>query len=162
MSSQGAKSNSTGNLLESTVKSVFLAKGFALVNYRDYERGDLFHGGELLVENVPFTSVYDHRGSTEFLLKSAAKNVTIRIECKWQQVAGSVDEKLPYLYLNCIEAMPEDRVLILIDGPGWKPGSIQWLRNAAKDKKYTTDANRHKLVEVLTLSEFLVWANNSL
>jgi hypothetical protein len=29
------------------------------------------------------------------------------IECKWQQVSGSVDEKLPYLYLNCIEAMPE-------------------------------------------------------
>ncbi len=70
--------------------------------------------------NVPFTTIYQHGGNTEFRLISERYNMDIRIECKWQQVAGSVDEKLPYLYLNCIEAMPEKHIIIIIDGDGWK------------------------------------------
>lgn len=68
----------------------------------------------------------------------------IRIECKWQQAAGSVDEKLPYLYLNTIEAMPENSIMILIDGAGWKAGAIQWLKDAVKQKKYTTEETKKK------------------
>jgi len=58
----------------------------------------------------------------------------IRIECKWQQVKGSVDEKLPYLYLNTIEAMPENTIMILIDGAGWKTGAVKWLKDAVQQK----------------------------
>jgi hypothetical protein len=49
---------------------------------------------------------------------SKAHGVHVRIECKWQQSAGSVDEKLPYLYLNAIESMPEDHVIIVYGGGG--------------------------------------------
>jgi len=52
--------------------------------------------------------------NTEFLLKSKEYNFNVRIECKWQQVSGSVDGKLPYLYLNSIEAMPESNIIIII------------------------------------------------
>ena len=83
----------------------------------------------------------------------------IRIECKWQQVSGSVDEKLPYLYLNTIEAMPEKEITIIIDGDGWKKGAIEWLKQAVTKKKYTTKNNKKKKIQVMSLVEFITWAN---
>ena len=39
-----------------------------------------------------------------------------------------MDEKFPYLYLNCIQAMPEREIILLIDGNGYKPGALAWLK----------------------------------
>lgn len=158
---KGTKSNITGNQLEMAVRTVLTGKGFQLVNYRVWEKTPEKYGKELLLENAPFTTVYNHKGNTEFLLLSEKYNLKIRIECKWQQVSGSVDEKLPYLYLNVIEAMPEETVMILIDGPGWKPGSIKWLKDAVKEKKHTNESNRHKQILVYNLVEFFTWANQA-
>ncbi|MCH8874264.1 4-diphosphocytidyl-2C-methyl-D-erythritol kinase [candidate division KSB1 bacterium] len=155
---QGAKGNKTGNLLEGTVRNILIEKGFEIVKHKDWLKNNLFLGKELLIENVPYTTIYNHNGKTEFLLKSEAYNFEARIECKWQQVAGSVDEKLPYLYLNCIEAMPEKNIIILIDGEGWKAGSIQWLKDAAKNAPYSTAKSKN--IQVFSLTEFMTWANN--
>lgn len=92
---------------------------------------------------------------TEFLAVSASRGLAIRIECKWQQSQGSVDEKFPYLYLNCIQAMPEREIILLIDGNGYKPGALAWLKQAVASQ----DA---KLIHVFNLVEFLVWANRRL
>ncbi|WP_417022461.1 PD-(D/E)XK nuclease superfamily protein, partial [Bilophila wadsworthia] len=100
-------------------------------------------------------SIYGHRGVTEFLAVSASRGLAIRIECKWQQSQGSVDEKFPYLYLNCIQAMPEREIILLIDGNGYKPGALAWLKQAVASQ----DA---KLIHVFNLVEFLVWANRRL
>ncbi|MBL7778367.1 MAG: hypothetical protein JNK66_08760 [Chitinophagales bacterium] len=158
---KGTTSNVTGNQLEVAVKTVLTRKGFQLVNYRVWHKNKEKYGEELLLENVPFTTVYDHKGNTEFLLISKKYDLRIRIECKWQQVSGSVDEKLPYLYLNCIEAMPENSVLILIDGAGWKAGAIKWLKDAVKQKKYTTEKTGDKEILVFNLTEFFTWANKT-
>ena len=158
---KGTISNTTGNQLEQAVKTVLTGKGFKLVNYRVWEKNPEKYGDELLLENAPFTTVYNHKGNTEFLLLSKKYKLKIRIECKWQQVSGSVDEKLPYLYLNTIEAMPEQAIMILIDGGGWKPGAIKWLKDAVKDKKYTTDKNNNKKILVYNLTEFFTWANKT-
>lgn len=156
---QGTKSNITGNQLEVAVKTVLTGKGFELINYRTWEKNKEKYGEELLLENVPFTTIYKHKGNTEFLLISKKYNLRIRIECKWQQVKGSVDEKLPYLYLNTIEAMPETSIMILIDGKGWKEGAITWLKDSVKQKKYTTEQNKSKEILVFNLTEFFTWAN---
>ena len=158
---KGTKSNMSGNQLEVAVKTVLTGKGFELVKYRVWEKNQEKYGKELLLENVPFTTVYDHHGNTEFLLISEKYEFKIRIECKWQQVSGSVDEKLPYLYLNTIEAMPENSIMILIDGSGWKAGAIKWLKDAVKQKKYTTEENKHKEILVFSLTEFFTWANKT-
>lgn len=63
-----------------------------------------------------------------------------------------MDEKFPYLYLNCIQAMPEREIILLIDGNGYKPGALAWLKQAVASQ----DA---KLIHVFNLVEFLVWAN---
>lgn len=136
-------------------------KGFELVKYRVWEKNQEKHGKELLLENVPFKTVYEHHGNTEFLLISEKYKLKTRIECKWQQVAGSVDEKLPYLYLNTIEAMPENSIMILIDGSGWKTGAIKWLKDAVKQKKYTTEENKNKDILVFSLTDFFTWANKT-
>lgn len=159
---QGALANASGNILEQTVTTVFHKKGFEIVKYREWEKKQDGYGKELILTNVPFTTIYKHKGNTEFLAKSERYGLDIRIECKWQQVAGSVDEKLPYLYLNTIEAMPEKHIVIIIDGEGFKEGAKQWLRDAVKDKKYTDTSNRDKKIEVFTLTEFITWANRIL
>lgn len=144
---KGTKGNITGNQLEVAVHTVLSGKGFEILNYREWERNPSKYGEELLLENVPFETIYKHKGNTEFLLISKRYNLKIRIECKWQQVAGSVDEKLPYLYLNSIEAMPEREIMILIDGAGWKEGAINWLKFAVQQKKYTTKKNEDKIIK---------------
>jgi hypothetical protein len=158
---QGTLANIGGNLLERTVKEVFLSKGFTLINYRVWQKTPEKYGKELLLTNVPFKTIYKHYGNTEFLASSEKHKFKIRIECKWQQSAGSVDEKLPYLYLNCIEAMPEDYIIIIIDGGGFKTGAITWLKEAAKSNKYN-DAGVMKSILVFSLAEFIAWANKNL
>jgi len=159
---QGTLANESGNILEQTVKNIFSNKGFEIDYYRNWEKNPEKYGKELLLLNIPFTTIYNHRGFTEFLAISEKYNFKTRIECKWQQSSGSVDEKLPYLYLNAIEKMPEDHIVIVIDGEGFKEGAKTWLKQAAKEKKYTDSTNRQKTIEVLTLPGFITWANKIL
>ncbi len=153
---------SSGNLLEQTVKTVCSQKGFKIAKYKDWKKNPAKFGDEVLLTNVPYDTIYKHTGKTEFLLKSTRYNLETRIECKWQQVTGSVDEKLPYLYLNSIETMPEKHILIIIDGKGWKTGAIPWLKEAAAHRKYTSTVNADKKIEILSLTEFMAWANITL
>ena len=129
--------------------------------YRVWEKNPENYGQEILLKNVPFETIYGHKGNTEFLLISEKYKLRIRIECKWQQSAGSVDEKLPYLYLNTIEAMPEKDIMILIDGEGFKAGAKTWLKTAVKGKLYTTENNNDKNIMVFTLADFFTWANKT-
>lgn len=158
---QGTVANWTGSTLEKTIVGTLVSKGFQLVAYRDFIKSPQSYGEELLLRNAPFTTIYGHNGTTEFLLKSKKYNLNIRIEAKWQQISGSVDEKYPYLYLNCIEAMPEDDIIVVIDGGGAKQGAVNWLRNAAANQKYCYDEQKRKKLKVMNLTEFLVWANNT-
>ncbi|MFY7665554.1 PD-(D/E)XK nuclease superfamily protein [Flavobacterium sp.] len=158
---QGKNANTSGNQLETAVIAVLTKKGFELENYRVWESKKEQYGDELLLKNVPFETIYGHRGNTEFLLVSSKYNLRIRIECKWQQRSGSVDEKLPYLYLNTIETMPEKHIMILIDGDGFKAGAKTWLRKAVKEKLYTNETNRDKVIMVFSLADFFTWANKT-
>jgi hypothetical protein len=80
-------------------------------------------------QRAPYTTLYGSEGTTEFMIRAenaehtpefpienAPGQLVCRIECKWQQTAGSVDEKFPYLYLSCVEAMPEKNIIILHGG----------------------------------------------
>jgi hypothetical protein len=158
---QTQRDTSTGNTMEQTVIAVLKSKGFRCISHREWEKAPHNYGSELLLTNVPYRSIYEHNGRTEFLLKSAKYHLEIRIECKWQQTSGSVDEKLPYLYLNCVEAMPEQEIIIVIDGNGWKQGAIKWLKDAVTEKKYVGKKDK-TIIHVFRLNEFLTWANTRL
>lgn len=156
---KGSLASGQGKVLEETVISTFARKGFDVVMWSEWSRHRDNYGSELLLKNVPFKNIYGHDGYTEFLLKSEKYKLEIRIECKWQQSGGSVDEKFPYLYLNCIEAMPETRIVIIVDGGGAREGAVQWLKNAAENNLYRNEQNMDKQLDVFTLSGFIQWAN---
>lgn len=158
---QGGLANSSGGTLEQTIIGTLQSKGFKVIMYRKYIKEPEKYGKEVLLRNVPYETIYKHAGNTEFLLLSQKYGIKVRIECKWQQASGSVDEKFPYVYLNCIEAMPEQDIIIIAEGGGAKPGALEWLRNAAKNKLYTNETNRQKNVRVMRLVEFLQWANKT-
>ncbi len=158
---QGSLANSSGNTLEQTIIATLRSKGFAVLQYRDWQQAPHKYGSELLLRNVPYRSIYGHAAKTEFVIRSERFQVNVRVECKWQQSSGSVDEKFPYLYINCLEGMPEDHVIIVIDGGGAKPGSVEWLRHACANKLYVSPSSQHKRIDVMSLSEFLIWANRT-
>ena len=105
---------------------------------------------DTLYTNVPYESIYGTKCRSEFVLKY--KNRTIRIECKSQESAGSVDEKLPYLVENFTHKVPEEETIIIHHGSGFRQGAIDWLRNACKGTK----------CRVFNLTEFIFFLTNSL
>ena len=151
----GSLANRQGSILEQQVRQTFVSHGFKDVCFKEYARYGHQLGEDLLVRRVPYRSIYGHDGVTEFLAVSRRLGFAIRIECKWQQSQGSVDEKFPYLYLNCIEAMPEREIFLLVDGNGYKSGALAWLKKAAAEQSVKT-------IHVFNLVEFLIWANKAL
>jgi hypothetical protein len=160
---QGGLANSSGKALEGTIKATMQSKGFTVVPFRKWEKDQGKYGSELLLTNVPYETIYGHRGTTEFLIRSERYNLEIRVECKWQQSSGSVDEKFPYVYLNCVEKMPEATIFIVVDGGGAKSGASIWLRKACASRLFLDGRDEAaKKIHVFTLMEFLVWANATL
>jgi hypothetical protein len=159
MENQGGLANHQGRTLEQVVVGTMQQKGFKVIPYVKWKGDPESYGPEILLTNVPYETIYGHQGKTEFKLVSQ-KYGEYRIECKWQQSPGSVDEKFPYLYLNCMEKMPERNIIIIVDGQGAKPGAIQWLRQAALNKFYINhQTSETKNIMVMSLSEFVKWAN---
>lgn len=158
---QGGLANSSGNTLEQTIIAVFYSKKFDIATWKDLRERPDNYGSDLLIKNVPYTSIYGHQGRSEFVAVSKRYDLNLRIECKWQQSNGSVDEKFPYLYLNCVERMPEDMIFIILGGGGAKPGAVSWLKDAAKKGLYLP-ADSKKLIRVMSIEDFVVWANRAL
>jgi hypothetical protein len=159
---QGGTANQQGSILEKTVIPTFEARGFEIVKYSDWKKKPDKYGTELLLKHVPYTTIYGHPGYTEFLAQSKRYNLNHRIECKWQQSSGSVDEKFPYLYLNCIEAMPEQDIIIIAGGGGMKKGVIPWLKRVVLERRYLLIGAVEKNIQVFSIEEFLLWANQTL
>lgn len=159
---QGGAANHQGRILEKTVVPTLESHGFEVVAYSAWRKNPGNYGTELLLKHVPYTTIYNQKGFTEFLVKSERFGLNVRIECKWQQSSGSVDEKLPYLYLNCIETMPETDIIIIAGGGGMKPGAIPWLKDAVRQRKYVSSEMPRKNIQVFSIEEFMTWANKTL
>ncbi len=159
--SQGGLANKSGSVLEGIVIGALTAHGFKVIANKDLAKLPASDQEELLIKNVPYTTLYGSKGKTEFLLKSKKYDWQVRIECKWQQSAGSVDEKLPHLYLSAVNAMPEDNVIILIDGDGFRAGAIAWLRDAVKNRLYIPEEKKKKNIMVMNATEFMTWVNKT-
>ena len=159
---QGGTANRQGRILEQTIIPTFLDRGFEIVKHSDWKKKPDNYGTEVLLKHVPYTTIYSHRGYTEFLALSKQYNLNHRIECKWQQSSGSVDEKFPYLYLNCIEAMPEPNIIIVAGGGGMKEGAIRWLKRAVSERRYLPANAESKNIKIFAIEEFLLWANKTL
>lgn len=142
---QGAESNLSGKFLERAIETEFNARGVMAYPFsRQKNNGHLFEE-QFLLKRVPYQSIYGCRSYSEFVYRHFSKRIEVRIECRWQECAGSVDEKMPYLLLNARYAMPEPEVWLVIDGGGARSHALEWIRNAAAK----TDG---KIIRVFDLS----------
>ena len=136
---QGTKANKNGISLENLVEDCVVE--YLCVPSERYSQTDLRE--DILLKGVPYTNIYgSNRCRSEFVLCLEGRE--IRIECKAQHSAGSVDEKLPYLYMNFTQTIEEDEAIIVIEGDGFKKGAKEWLRSMCKGTK----------VRVMSFAEF--------
>ena len=136
---QGTKANKSGTRLEDKVEKIIL-DNLTVVSRKYSKTKDRKN---VLLKHVPYTNIYGStRCRSEFVLCHLDRK--IRIECKFQESAGSVDEKLPYLYMNFTQSIPEEEAIIVIEGNGFKKGAKEWLRKKCAGTK----------VSVMSLEEF--------
>ena len=158
--SQGAIANRNGKQFEEMCITLFENHGFEILTIAKYRK--LENRGELpdkyVLKNAPFQSIYNHTGKTEFLMVDKTNTQAIRmirIENKYQESAGSVDEKFPYMLLNAIQAYPENEVILVVDGNGYKPGARQWLQDRINENWLDYD----KDIKLMNIMQFVNWLN---
>ncbi len=161
MKQGGSYAVSSGRILEGIVENSLVTKGLIVVPYKDWIKNKSAYGDELLIKKVPYEGLYKHASHTEFLVISRARNIETRIECKWQQSSGSVDEKFPYLFLNCTEKMTEPHIIVLLDGGGAKQGAIDWFKRSCESFNNNSGKESGRRVELMSTVEFLQWVNNT-
>jgi len=144
--SQGGKANKTGLQLEWFVESALNKIGYIEVGAEGLEEKQPL----TYARNVPYVNLYGGNSRTEFVLCDESGGM-IRIEAKWQQTAGSVDEKFPYMYLSLLET-DEPHIIIVIDGGGQRQSALDWLAEQAKNET-------RKKVDIMDMSDFLKWVN---
>lgn len=143
---QGAESNHTGSRLENAIESEFRTRGINVFPYSyKGEASDLFANRFLLCD-VRYRGMYGCDCKSEFLFKDF-HGVDIRIECRWQESTGSVDEKYPY-FLENAKLVPEKEVWLVVDGGGARKEAVEWLRREAG--RVST-----KVIRVMTLFDAL-------
>lgn len=161
MKQGGSYAVNSGHILEGLVENSLIAKGLLVVTYREWVLNKPAYGEELLIKHVPYEGLYKHASHTEFVVISKEHNIHTRIECKWQQSSGSVDEKFPYLFLNCTEKMTEPHVIVLLDGGGAKQGAIDWFKSSCNIFNNNPEENLGRKVDLMSTVEFLQWVNNT-
>ena len=150
----GSKANRTGNSLERFVMQALADRGYdEFWNHKGqlYANRKLL-GGKQFARQVPMDdTIYETVRKVDFFIVNEAKFPSdLIIECKWQQVKGSVDEKYPFLLYNIIRTgIP---TVVLLDGGGYKPAALKWLKSMVNPKG--------ALIAVWTMAEFQKQVNN--
>ena len=146
----GTIANRSGKNLEFLVVTTFGAWGIKTVlNHKDWIKNPI---RPAIVKNFPLQSIYGHNSKSEFVIVLNDPAEDIRIECKWQAVGGSVDEKFPYL-LACLILAKEKKIIILLDGGGAKSNAVDWLKQNAKKAS-------GKVINVFNMSEFTAYVQH--
>lgn len=142
--------NKTGGALEKFVSNALEAAGYRQVDddmlgaYAVSERPCGYFAPQVHLG----TGIYGTGIKTDFVVLPRSAKEPFIIECKWQQADGSVDEKLPFLVANIRECYPHNAIIV-IDGEGFRPGAVQWLRKQIGGR----------VAGVYSMQEFQSWVN---
>lgn len=128
--SHGAECNASGQSLETFLKNGFRER--KVVGFRETytETRDMLFDKELM-QRPPYTPIWGGKAYSDFLYVCHSLSLKVRIECKYQQSSGSVDEKLSYLLENVRKRFPEQNVWLVVDGGGIRPKALEWLKREA-------------------------------
>ena len=135
---QGQKACQTGAMLEKMVESMLVSAGFEFMNTAD-ATSELYKDeatkkwyarqfkGLIGVYGVPVTVDFIVCSPTEF-------KKGLVIEVKYQQVAGSVDEKYPYIILNFKKWLNKGiKSALFMEGGGYRDCVLEWCKDNQSD-----------------------------
>lgn len=172
---QGAVANMNGRAFELSLIPLFEENGFPVIRYSEFQKHpeEYKELSKYVLTNVPFTSVYGHRGRTEYLLVNGEEK--IRIEAKCQTYCGSVDEKYAYVLDNALYAYPEKNTILLLEGNGMKDGVRKYFDRILNDgfpkghrmyakSKYVRMHMKEEGIsfKVNSLSQFIDWFHHEM
>lgn len=129
----GGTANAEGASLEATIEAVLVEQGFEIIPARDWRQSMVYERDALrvAVTNAPYQTIYGGRSYIEFLLLMDDRQILI--EAKRQSRSGSVDEKLPFVYLNALANLPDSEFVLVMDGEGWRRGARDWIEARAAE-----------------------------
>lgn len=154
--SKSGKQNKTGKNLEGFTENALISAGYT--EFWDHKASAFENrksiGGKQYAKQLPVgKTVYESTRQCDFFVVNHAKfKNDLIIECRWQQVGGSVDEKLPYLYFNILKTSVP--TIVLIDGGGCRATALKWLKDQVNPKS--------ALIAVFTMVEFQTAINDGL
>lgn len=160
--SQGALANLSGRVFERMMEPVFEANGFPVLTEREFRAHPERYGGlgRYILRDAVYTTIYGHEGRTEFVIVDGERR--IRVEAKFQSAPGSVDEKFPYMMLNGIYRYPEDEVVFVVDGGGYRAGARAWLEDRIDGDWLRYREEHGKRMRLMSITEFMDWFNHGL
>lgn len=133
---QGRQANRNGRAAEGVIEDTLARRGY-----------------EVHTQYLIGKSIFDTDLKADFYLTSVPPFPNgLIIESKWQEVAGSAEEKIVYLVENIRFCYPCP-VIIIADGNGFRAGALKWLR---------AQAGQGRLFAVFSVMEFLTWCNRNL
>lgn len=134
-------------VLKNIVKSLLEENGYIKVD----SETDIYRFSKTFVSKPKYKSIYGNSSTSDFMVFNIRTNRKTRIEVKWQQTSGSVEQKFPYFYINATTAMPKDEdVIYILSGEGHSYGAKKWFKKAAEQNSLQVK----KSIKVMSLSEF--------
>ena len=148
----GNKANKSGSLIAEATEALTNLHGYTAVNFNQWQPRSQ---PKAIVRRWPYRTVYGTTGYGDACLVAGRK---VWIEAKRQMVSGSVDEKFPYMFQNAKQAWSEeaDVVAIILQGEGFKPGAVEWLKREANNHNATRSASEAPIY-VFSIGEFIDW-----
>ena len=153
---QGAQANLNGKVFEDMMIPIFQANGFEVFSESDFNKVKKVPD-KYVIKNAKYRTIYGEMGKTEFVI--CTENRRVRVEAKYQASAGSVDEKYPYMLLNGIYMYPEDEIIFVVDGGGYKAGAREWLRKNIDDN-WLNFKEKGRDIKLMHIVEFVNWFNH--
>lgn len=124
------RANRTGSRLEKAVDELLEEARYSFVPHGFFfamrEMGQRIYTRQCTIGR----DIYGKNRRVDFVLYHPVKwPQSLVIQCKWQAVGGSVEEKYPFEVLNIQQSGYP--TIVLLDGGGYSKGAEQWLRGQA-------------------------------
>jgi hypothetical protein len=131
----------TGSTLEVTVEAVLLNNSYAV--QKQQLVGTKPGGGRHKVDLVGMRP-----NGSKFL-----------VSLKWQQTAGSAEEKIPFEVIKLLHTLREnpayDKAYIVVGGDGFTPGLVEFYLS----EEFRSYIRESEKIEILTLNDVITRAN---
>lgn len=140
------------SLIDKVKEELVKKRQYSLCTKKDIESVQ----GDALVTDPEVRTIYGtslQRKNSLLIVQN--KKAAVRLFVFDQNVSGSTDEKLPFMYLSALQA-EEDVVIFVVNGAGLRACAFDWLKSAIKSKLYQ-DPKSSKKIWLKSFDEFAVW-----